>query len=442
MKRILCKRQIQTIILLSAVIFILLCGVAYTVSTRTTTAVDNTPAGAEKPPHELLRAARPSANEHIAWETNLGGTGRETPVTVLQKNNEIFVFGNTDSADLDFAGKAADKTRGFCARLSLLGRTLSFTVFDFTVAKAIPVSEGFAVAGNEGSVAGIYLLSDDLTQTGKANMPTTHALTAVGLYEFDNRYFLVASAYNDLTQKTSLLLHIYTKGLSREYEKVFAHSYGLELLDILPYNGGYLLAASAQLQSLGCLTLFRFSAMSEPVPADIDLGHAYAPTAFMPLGDGYAAVCDNGGNCEILLIDADLQKSNLHFSSKTPNANRKTLFYAGGAYAYTGEKLLKLSDDGRIVGTLDLAVQRITDYCYNGVAAFAAGITPNGITVVMIGAQATQTRTFAAKEPQTALLCAGNSSVLFAADTSGATADCGDFFGGTDVWIGKMPLTA
>lgn len=70
MKRILCKRQIQTIILLSAVIFILLCGVAYTVSTRTTTAVDNTPAGAEKPPHELLRAARPSANEHIAWETN------------------------------------------------------------------------------------------------------------------------------------------------------------------------------------------------------------------------------------------------------------------------------------------------------------------------------------------------------------------------------------
>ncbi|MDE6397799.1 MAG: hypothetical protein K2L51_00600, partial [Clostridiales bacterium] len=81
MKKILNRRQIQSILLLTAVIFILLCGVAYTVSTRRTEAVVQTPAGVEKPPHELLRAARASANERIEWETNLGGTGDETPVT-------------------------------------------------------------------------------------------------------------------------------------------------------------------------------------------------------------------------------------------------------------------------------------------------------------------------------------------------------------------------
>ena len=97
--------------LLTAVIFILLCGVAYTVSTRRATDAVTTPVDAEKPPHELVRNARASANERIVWETNIGGSGNETPVSIFRKNNEIYVFGNTDSNDADFVGLTQGKRR-------------------------------------------------------------------------------------------------------------------------------------------------------------------------------------------------------------------------------------------------------------------------------------------------------------------------------------------
>ena len=442
MKKILNRRQIQSILLLTAVIFILLCGVAYTVSARRTEAVVQTPAGVEKPPHELLRAARASANDRIEWETNIGGTGDETPVTVLQKNNELYVFGNTNSHDLDFTGLAEHKTRGFCARLSLLGRTLAFTVFDFTVAKAVPTAGGFAVAGNEGSVAGLYLLTDDLTVSGKATMPPAHALTAVGLYIFDNRYFLFASARDEATDKTTLLLHIYTVGLACEREKTFVHSYGLELLEVLPTaNGGYLLAAAAKYQTTEHLTIARFSSLGEPAYTDIDLGYSYTPTAFLPLGDGYAAACDAGGKCHLLLLSNDLVHKSTQVLCPTANANRKTAFYAGGTYAYTGEQLVALSDEGRNMGAIDFAPQAVTAFCYNGVAAFVAGNTQNGIAVAMIGKQKTEVLQLQTANTQTALLCAGANSLILCADNAAKTADCADWFGGADVWLSKIPLT-
>ena len=155
------------------------------------------------------------------WETNLGGTENESPVSVFTKNNEIYIFGNTNSSDLDFAANSQGKTRGFGARLSASGRTLGFTVFDFTVAKAIPTLSGFAVAGNEGSVAGLYLLSDTLSVTAKVMMPPTHALTACGLYVFDNRYFLVAESFNEITQKKTLLLHVTQRGCRSSAKKFF-----------------------------------------------------------------------------------------------------------------------------------------------------------------------------------------------------------------------------
>ena len=296
------------------------------------------------------------------------------------------------------------------------------------------------MAGNEGSVAGLYLLSDALTVTGQTAMPATHELSAVGLYVFDNRYFLVAESLDEITGKKSILLHIYTMGLAREREKVFSHTYGLQFLDILPYADGYILAAAARFQDLGYLTVARFSTIGEPAYADVDLGYAYTPTAFLPLGNGYAAVCDNAGKCELLLLSAELRKTDLKFLTEKPNANEKTLFYAGATYAYTGEKLVELSDDGRIVGAVEFAPQKITSFCRNEAAAFAAGVSDAGIEIAMIGKTATQTVRLQAAAPTQVLLCAGGTDLLFAADTHAATPDCGDWFGGADVWIGKATL--
>lgn len=442
MKKILHKRQIQSIILLTAVIFILLCGVVYTVSTRTSAdSPVNAPVDAETKPHELLRAARTSANARIEWETNLGGTGEEVPVTVLQKNNEIYVFGNTSSSDLDFAGADAGKTRGFCTRLSLAGRTLAFTVFDFTIVKTIPTAAGFAVAGNEGSAAGLYLLSDELTVTAKTEMSPTHTLAAVGLYVFDNRYFLVAECEDETTQKTSILLNVYTPSLVCEREKVFIRAYALSFLDILPCSDGYLLAAYAHYQTAGYLTLARFTTIGEPSYSDLELGYPYEPTAFMPLGNGYAASCDNGGKCELLRVDSRLRQESVQFLTNAPNENRKTLFYADGSYIYTGEKLIELSDDGRSIGSLEFSVRAVTDFCSNGVASFVAGVSDDGVKIALIGKSASEVLPLQASA-QKATLYAGASHILLCCDTAGKTADCGDFFGGTDVWLSRLPLSA
>ena len=439
MKKILQKRQLQTVMLLFAVIFILLCGVAYTISTRDSGSA-SIPTVSEKPPHEILREARASANERIMWETNLGGTENESPVSVFTKNNEIYIFGNTNSSDLDFAANSQGKTRGFGARLSASGRTLGFTVFDFTVAKAIPTLSGFAVAGNEGSVAGLYLLSDTLSVTAKVMMPPTHALTACGLYVFDNRYFLVAESFNEITQKKTLLLHVYTTGLSLEREKVFSHTYSLELLDILPYKDGYILAAAADFQELGYLTLARFTTISEPAYTDLNLGYAYTPAAFLPLGAGYASISDRDGNCELLLLDENLAKTDVKFLTKTPNANKKTLFYAAGTFAYTGEKLIELSADGRSVGSVEFAPKEIAAFASNGTAAFVAGIGSGKLDIAYIGKQSTELYSLSVESPSCAAICAGGTSLLIAADTRAKTDDCADFFGESDVWLAKLPL--
>ncbi len=425
--------------LLTAVIFILICGVAYTVSTRTAptggAAGDNV-----TPPHEILRPARVSANDRIAWETNVGGSGDEYPVAVHVKNNEIYIFGNTDSSDRDFAMSEKGKTRGFGARLSLAGRTLAFTVFDFTIAKAVPTQSGWAVAGNEGSVAGIYLLTDSLAVSGKASMSPIHKLNACGLYIYDNRYFLAAESYDEVTKKTSLLINIYTVGLSLEREKLFSHTYSLRLLDIMPYENGYILAAAASYQDLGYLTVARFNMLSEPAYSDFNLGYTYAPTAFLPLGNGYAAIADKDGGCELLTLNQKLVKTDVKFLTETPNANEKTMFYAGATYAYTGEKLLQLGDDGRAVGSVDYAPKKILDFCSNDAAAFIAGANGNSLTFAMIGKQKSETFSLSAITPSRAALSATANGLLFLCDNAGTTQDCGGHFGGADVWAGRLNI--
>lgn len=426
--------------LLTAVIAILACGVAYTISQgRSTPAA--IPAGADKPPvHEIVRDARVSANERIAWETNIGGTGDEEPVSVIEKNGEIYIFGNTTSSDLDFAGADEGKTRGFGARLTSTGRTVEFTVFDFTVAKVIPTLAGFAAAGNEGSVAGLYLLSDSLTVRGSVSMPALHSLHACALYEYDNSYFLVAESYDEILDVTTLLLHIYSADLRLMREKIFSHTYSLKLLDIMPYGSGYLLAAAATYQDLGLLTLMKFGTITEPVKTDVDLGYPYTPTAFIPFSGGFAAASDRNGNCELLLLDSRLVQTDVKFLTNVANGNCKTVFYANTTLCYDGEKLTELSDEGRIVGSVSYAPRQITDFGTNAVASFVAGVSEENLPIAMLGKQKIETISLSVTAPVRALIVSGADSLLVVADSHGKSSDCGGHFGGGDVWIARIKL--
>lgn len=443
MKTTFSKRQTQSIVVLSAVLFILLCGVAYTVSGRRQSAATSTSGNdVVKPSHELVREARVSGNPYVDWETNFGGSGDEAPVAVISKNNTVYIFGNTNSHDLDFAGVQEGKTRGFCAQLSLAGRTLAYTVFDFCVAKAIPTQSGFAVAGNEGSVSGLYLLGNDLTVTAKVSAPATHALTAVGLYVFDNTYFLVSSYTDENTQKASLLLCAYSMALENIATQVFVYSYGLQLLEILPYENGYLLAANAQYQSLGCLVTARFSPGGTPAYSSVDLGYAYTPVSFLPFGVGYAALCDTGGKCELLLLNDKCERHGNMYICNTPNTNKKTLLYAGGAfYAYTGEAVVRLKDNGEVADSVPFAPLSIADFGQNDVAAFMVGMFENRIDVLCLSEKKTAAVSLRVSA-SAAVVAVNPTHLLLCADAKQKGGDCGGNFGQSDVWVSKVNLSA
>lgn len=429
------KRQIQIIMLLSAVILILLCGVLVTISQS-----EVTQAAEEEPyVHALLRDARPSANPALEYETTLGGSGNETPVSILTKNGHVYIFGNTDSHDYDFSANQAGKTQGFCAMLAENGRTEGFTVFPFTLEKVIPTGAGFAAAGNRGSVAGLFLLADDLTVTGEATMPAATPLSACGLYVFDNRFFLLAESLDTLTDRTSLLLQVYTSGLALERTKAFSHTYSLSLLDLLPTGTGYLLAAAASFQTSGFLTVARFDLLSEPAYTDVDLGYKYTPQAFAPLESGYAAVCDRDGKTELLTLTDTLQKNTVRFLSETSNTCRKSLFYVGTIYAHTGDELIQLDDSGKTLGSLAFPTQTIDAYLSDTVAAFCAGFAPDSqsLCLAFLGT-AVQTRAVSVQGSAALLRKCGN-RLLVCASVSGGK-DAGKIFGGNDVWLASVQI--
>ena len=416
--------------LLSVVILILLCGVLVTLKER-----DATPAQAEAPyEHSLVRDARPSLNPLLEYETNIGGSGDEEPVALLSQNGRIYLFGNTNSSDLDFAANQEGKTQGFCATLAPNGHTEAFTVFPFSLAKVIPTASGFAVAGNRGSAAGLYLLSSDLTVTGEATMPTTTPLAAKALFVFDNRYFLLAESHDELTNRTSILLQTYTSGLALESTKAFAHTYSLSFIDLLPTGSGYLLAAAASFQARGFLTLARFTVLGEPAYTDFDLGYYYTPYSFTPTADGYAALSSREGKTELLTLTDTLAKRGTSFLSELSNEQEKTLFYAGALYAHTGDTLFRLNETGNATAVLAYEARRIDDFLTDTVASFCAGFAPSGeaLNLAFLGS-VSKTETLDI-QGGTALLCKSGNRLLLCASAAGG-ADMGRVFGGHDIWL-------
>ena len=424
------KRHVQIIMLLSAVILILLCGVLVTLKSR-----DASPAAAEAPyEHSLTRDARPSANPLLEYETNIGGTGDETPLALFSQNGRVYIFGNTSSSDLDFAANQADKTQGFCATLASNGHTEAFTVFPFTIAKVIPTASGFAVAGGRGSAAGLFLLGADLTVTGEATMPTGTPLSAKALFVFDNRYFLLAESVDESTKRTSLLLQTYTSGLALESTKAFSHTYSLAFIDLLPTSAGYLLAAAASFQSRGFLTVARFTLLGEPAYTDFDLGYYYTPYSFVPTADGYAALSSREGKTELLTLTDALKTSGTSLLSELSNEHEKSLFYAGALYAHTGDTLFRLNEAGAATATLAYEVRRIDDFLTDTVASFCVGFDPSGeqLRLGYLGS-VSKTETIYAKGGA-ALLCKSGNRLLVCASASGG-ADMGRVFGGSDIWL-------
>ncbi len=420
----------QLIMLLSAVILILLCGVLVTIKRN-----GSTPASGSAPyVHSLVRDARPSANPLLEYEINIGGEGSEKPVSVLSQNGLVYIFGNTDSSDLDFAANQAGKTQGFCARLTENGHTESFTVFPFTFAKVIPTSGGFAAAGNRGNVAGLYLLSSDLTVTGEATMPTTTPLFARSLYVYDNRYFLLAESEDTRTNRTSLLLQTYTSGLALERTKVFSHTYSLSFVDLLPTDTGYVLAAAASFQTRSFLTIARFTLLGEPSFTDIDLGYYYTPYSFTPTATGYAALSAREGKTEMLTLTTAFARSKVYFLSEEVNEQKKSLFYAGALYAHTGDTLVRLDDQGNAIASLPFTASNIDSFLTDTVASFCAGFSPDAslLSLAFLGSE-TKTETIRAKGSSAILCKSGNRLLVCAAVTGGS--DVGRVFGNTDIWL-------
>ena len=437
MKVALHKNQLKVIAVLGAVALVMLCGVAYTLSRRLNSKV---PASAIPAEHEYSRDARVSANERILWENNFGGSGDDEVVAAFTEFGYIYVFGNTTSSDLDFSANLEGGKRGFGARLSESGKTLEFTAFDFTVVKVIPTSSGFTVAGNDGSNAGIYLLTGSLVLEKSRTINSAHELNVRNLYVYDDRYYLISDSTDGILGLKTVVLDILSPSLELLRTKLFSRSYGLDFIDLMPYHGGYVLAAYAYHQTAGFLTLARFDTLTEPAYVDLSLGYPYRPLSVMPLGEGYAAIYDREGKCEMLTVSSDFKRTSVRFLSDEENAGRKSLLYAASPYAYTGSELIELHSDGSKLGSVAFKVEKITSYITSGNASIIAGIDGTHVKIAMISTQKSEVVTFELTSPASAELMLFGDGIILASGTRAATPDCAGHFGGLDAFICKIGL--
>ena len=84
-------------------------------------------------PHDKFRDPRIAFDEDIFWETNLGGSGNEQVENAYSFGENVLIFGNTDSSDLDFDG---EQTGMFAVGITQNGKPTVYRTYGGTLKKS------------------------------------------------------------------------------------------------------------------------------------------------------------------------------------------------------------------------------------------------------------------------------------------------------------------
>ncbi len=448
------KSQLKLILLLNTVLLILVVAIAFEAlvgnknrdlggNSNATINADGNTVNDTTEEYSPFRRARISLGQSLDLETNIGGSGEDTLVDAFVVNERLYLFGNTDSNDLDMTG--SEKRAFMC----ILDKDLTTLAYYFigerdSVLEGVILGEGgFLTAfSNSGRIklelydyVGQLLKEVFCNGAGNADFCEVHTL--------DGKYVLVTAPTSSPLAKGRLLLQEYDFDLNERYERLISSAYSLDHLGVFEMGGRYVefFAASSDLGThLGIATC---STAAEPTVAFVSTHEDYRPINVTPYSDGWAvSIIDEENNGAIILLSSDFRKKTVLYQCENASTGftcfHDGIFYFGfygeqsnvTAYDFsfsTNSHVERLSDTDR-----QLAFISERDFCL-----FAFG---RGETVRICDGYDSCDLTFSATPLEHGVLLRSGNNFYFAASINKATADAQGNFGGSDVWICRLKI--
>ena len=398
----------------------------------------NSPTTPSLSQHESVRKGRLCAQNGVSIENNIGGSGDDAVSSALSFDDKIYLFGNTNSIDFDFAG--ADG-RGFVSVLTS-DLTTEKTVFigsGETVCKAVLGEKGFTVCfENNGNITlRQYTHSLELIRSTRAD--NISGLSFADLRYIDGKYYLISHQSISLNRRR-ILFQAFDDTLSLCYERIISSPFSLEYVDFFAIGNEFKLFMNCSSDLGSHLGVAKFNDSLSVSTTFVDTESDYRASSITPNQNGFViAVSHTDGKVGLLSIDSN--GNYLDFLHITDSQNAEIKF-GGGIYyffSWSGNsgQTFAISHDFKTVKTLPHAVGT-TSFCdFIGLEYGALFCVSNAGKAVIIGSDnsffATLTTCSNAK-----LIRLGNS--FYCAYSSNEVYSSRHHFGKNDVLIVKLDI--
>lgn len=451
------KQQIQVLILLNIVAVVMLIGVLIMpkmsggggAKVPVQGEIQN-PQEPDKPKvHDKFRDPRITFDEDIFWETNIGGSGSETVENAYEISSKLFIFGNTDSDDLDFDGA---KGGAYISVLSENGKPLAYFFYDGELIKSALHESGFFCLMKNGDDYEVLVIDLNGTVKTQKKLPLTDGETAQDFiidYETGTVNIVIAVDTERLPNKRVQLL-----ALSRDLEPleglVLPSAYPLEYVAILPRENGYLIAVNADGGKYDELILYEWNVSSDSLYTAYECrveNKSYAAASFIPYLDGYAAlIIDEFGVADILVVDYELNNPKIILLNESgacggniycDNKSNYVFLSMGDGSSKAYKMPLDLSGKTELISfatqtEIDAFKFTKTDTFFGGRNAYSPVVS------AIDGSGILQEKSFGSTTDKIKVLIPSNGFIFVICQSSGVSQTIGKNFGGSDIVVLKL----
>ncbi len=429
MNRFLTRAQIKAITLLNGVIAVLILGIIVTNSIKA-----DVPLSAEPYRHEIIRTARVSAHENIAWEINLGGSGNDNVISSHKTADGYAFFYTTTSTDLDCVSGG----KSYAVKLNFYGTVTANVPFDFSIVKAVKTVGGWAVIGNRNDEVILALIDETFVVKSSVTL-NDFDLTAVDLFVFNGRLLAVTVYTHPLTNKNAFIVYSLDGELNVVFSRVISRAFDLKYVNLIPLgNEKFLLATNTVDAQQNFLTVAEFSNKTESAFYDFGIvSYSYSTVAFYPSDNGFVALIVGGGKSDFLLIDKSLNATGKTFVSNSQEVYAK--YSNGFAYVTSGENTYKFGSsfvDKTIVSDVYAPLYDVTSNNLYTV------VSSGGINLSVFSNVTSDVKkiTVASELQQLCSVITNDDGFIIVCSSQATCDDVKNHFGGIDVWIAKILL--
>jgi hypothetical protein len=244
------KRQINVLLVLNALVFVLFCGMFFLPWVNP--AVGGFDPGAETgaPPHTVSRGANPGRAPYVDWETNIGGSGAEEVVAAYPVGSGIIVFGNTDSGNLDFA----DGPGGFSVRINSSGRNEVPIIYPERIKAAVPTDDdGFLLLTYSPVFSGLIKTDASGAEQTVVKIDTDENERVLDIcyagFAEETNYHVIIEHTAPNTKRRNLRILQYDESLEVKHQHFFNSGLNLDYIAAYPYPDSYILFANTSVAS-------------------------------------------------------------------------------------------------------------------------------------------------------------------------------------------------